>query len=97
MVDRRQTEYWDEISEQIEASIKHNDPATAYAMFKRLRGGKAASGKHADPGQDWQAAAAAALGTIMKKIYVVRWHQHLKSDTISEVMWTKKMHSNTMS
>ena len=59
MVDRRQTEYWDEISEEIEASIKNNDPATAYVMFKRLRGGKPASGKHADPGQDWQAAAGA--------------------------------------
>ncbi|CAF3909546.1 unnamed protein product [Rotaria sp. Silwood1] len=36
----RQTEYWDELSEEIESAIKEHDPATAYAMIRRLRGGK---------------------------------------------------------
>ncbi|CAF4895442.1 unnamed protein product, partial [Rotaria sp. Silwood1] len=37
----RQIEYWDELSEEIETVIKEHDPATAYAMIRRLRGGKA--------------------------------------------------------
>jgi hypothetical protein len=35
----RQTEYWNEVSEEIETAIKQHDPATAYAMIRRLRGG----------------------------------------------------------
>ena len=35
-----QTEYWDILSEEIEAAIKQHDPATAYAMIRRLRGSK---------------------------------------------------------
>jgi hypothetical protein len=40
MVDRRQTEYWDEISLEIETAIKQHDPATAFATIRQLRGGK---------------------------------------------------------
>ena len=40
MVDRRQTEYWDEISLEIETAIQQHDPATAFATIRRLRGGK---------------------------------------------------------
>jgi hypothetical protein len=40
LIDQRQTTYWDEISEEIEAAIKQHDPETAYAMIRRLRGGK---------------------------------------------------------
>ena len=40
IVDSHQTEYWDEISREIEASMKQHDPATAYGMIRRLRGGK---------------------------------------------------------
>lgn len=40
MVDSRQIEYWDEISKEIETAMKQHDPATAYAMIRRLRGGK---------------------------------------------------------
>ena len=39
-IDQRQTDYWDEISRDIESAIKQHDPATAYAMIRRLRGGK---------------------------------------------------------
>ncbi len=39
-VDQRQMEYWDKLSEEIELAIKQHDPATAYAMIRRLRGGK---------------------------------------------------------
>jgi hypothetical protein len=39
-VDQRQVEYWDNLSEEIELAIKQHDPATAYAMIRRLRGGK---------------------------------------------------------
>jgi len=39
MVEARQVEYWDEISEEIETAIKQHDPTTAYAMIRRLRGG----------------------------------------------------------
>ena len=37
----RQLEYWDEISIEIEKAIKQHDPATAYAMIRRLRGDRA--------------------------------------------------------
>ncbi|CAF1529412.1 unnamed protein product, partial [Didymodactylos carnosus] len=37
--DQRQTEYWDEVCEEIEGTIKLNDPATAFAIIRRLRGG----------------------------------------------------------
>ena len=40
MVDRRQIEYWDEISLEIETAIQQHDPATAFATIRRLRGGK---------------------------------------------------------
>ena len=40
-IDARQIEYWDEISLEIENAIKQHDPSTAYAMIRRLRGGKA--------------------------------------------------------
>ncbi|CAF4719350.1 unnamed protein product, partial [Rotaria sp. Silwood2] len=36
----RQTEYWNELSEKIEATIKEHHPTTAYAMIRQLRGGK---------------------------------------------------------
>jgi exonuclease III len=36
----RQLEYWDEISMEIETAIKQHDPATAYSMIRRLRGGR---------------------------------------------------------
>jgi hypothetical protein len=39
-VDKRQIEYWDELSEEIDQAIKQHDPATAYVMIRRLRGGK---------------------------------------------------------
>ncbi len=38
-IDARQAEYWDEICEEIEKSIKSNDPAAAFSMIRRLRGG----------------------------------------------------------
>ncbi len=40
MIKARQVEYWDEISAEIEEAIKQHDPATAYAMIRRLRGGR---------------------------------------------------------
>jgi hypothetical protein len=40
MVDRRQTEYWDEISLEIETAIEQRNPTTAFATIRRLRGGK---------------------------------------------------------
>ena len=40
MVDRRQTEYWDEVSLEIETAIQQHDPATAFATIRRLSGGK---------------------------------------------------------
>ena len=40
MVDRRQTEYWNGVSLEIETAIKQHDPATAFATIRRLRGGK---------------------------------------------------------
>ena len=40
MVDRRQTEYWDEISLETETAIQQHDPASAFATIRRLRGGK---------------------------------------------------------
>ena len=39
MVERRQEEYWDEVCENIEKSIKNNDPITAFSIIRRLRGG----------------------------------------------------------
>lgn len=41
MIEMRQIEYWDEISIEIETAIKQHDPSTAYAMIRRLRGGRA--------------------------------------------------------
>ena len=41
MVEAKQVEYWDEISEEIETAIKHHDPTTAYAKIRRLRSGRA--------------------------------------------------------
>ncbi|CAF1316375.1 unnamed protein product [Adineta steineri] len=38
-IDARQIEYWDEICEEIESSIKLIDPATAFSIIRRLRGG----------------------------------------------------------
>ena len=38
-IDVRQKEYWDEICEEIETSIKIHDPATAFSIIRRLRGG----------------------------------------------------------
>ncbi|CAF3935647.1 unnamed protein product [Rotaria sp. Silwood1] len=40
-IEARQVEYWDELSIEIENAIKQHDPATAYAMIRRLRGGRA--------------------------------------------------------
>lgn len=40
LIDKRQIEYWDELSVEIESAIKQHDPATAYAMIRRLRGGR---------------------------------------------------------
>ena len=40
-VEERQIEYWDELSPEIEQAIKQHDPATAYRMIPRLKGGKA--------------------------------------------------------
>ncbi|CAF1042994.1 unnamed protein product, partial [Didymodactylos carnosus] len=39
-VEERQNSYWEEISLEIENAVKQNDPATAYALIRRLRGGK---------------------------------------------------------
>lgn len=38
MTKKRQIEYWDEISEDIEKSMKNNDTATSFSIIKRLRG-----------------------------------------------------------
>ena len=40
-IEARQVEYWDELSLEIENAIKQHDPTTAYAMIRRLRGGRA--------------------------------------------------------
>ncbi|CAF0883692.1 unnamed protein product [Rotaria sordida] len=37
-IDKRQEEYWDETCEEIEASIKLNDPANAFNIIRRLTG-----------------------------------------------------------
>ncbi|CAF4748714.1 unnamed protein product, partial [Rotaria socialis] len=39
MTEQRQVEYWDEVCEDIEKSIKNKDPATAFSIIRRLRGG----------------------------------------------------------
>ena len=39
--EERQVEYWDELSIEIEQAIKQNDSSSAYAMLRRLRGGRA--------------------------------------------------------
>ena len=39
MTEHRQEEYWDEVCENIEKSIKNNDPVTAFSIIRRLRGG----------------------------------------------------------
>ena len=38
-IDERQEEYWDEVCDEIETNIKFNDPATAFFIIRRLRGG----------------------------------------------------------
>ncbi len=40
MIDKRKVEYWDGVSKEIETAITNHDPATAYAMIRRLKGGK---------------------------------------------------------
>jgi hypothetical protein len=39
MTEHRQEEYWDEVCEDIERSIRNNDPATAFSIIRRLKGG----------------------------------------------------------
>lgn len=39
MTEQRQVEYWDEVCEDIEKSMKNNDPTTAFAIIRRLKGG----------------------------------------------------------
>ena len=39
MIEHRQIQYWDEICEDIEHSIKNNDPVTAFSIIRRLKGG----------------------------------------------------------
>jgi hypothetical protein len=39
MTEHRQEEYWDEVCENIERFIRYNDPATAFSIIRRLRGG----------------------------------------------------------
>ncbi|CAM4830075.1 unnamed protein product [Rotaria magnacalcarata] len=38
-IEHRQEKYWDEVCERIEKSIKSNDPATAFSIIRRLKGG----------------------------------------------------------
>ncbi|CAF1538999.1 unnamed protein product [Rotaria magnacalcarata] len=38
-IEHRQEEYWDEVCEGIEKSIKSNHPATAFSIIRRLKGG----------------------------------------------------------
>ena len=45
-IEARQVEYWDELSIEIENTIKQHDTATAYAMIRRLRGGRAKIENH---------------------------------------------------
>ncbi|CAM4844407.1 unnamed protein product [Rotaria magnacalcarata] len=37
-IEKRQEEYWDEICEEIESSVKLNDPANAFNIIRRLSG-----------------------------------------------------------
>ncbi|CAF1454133.1 unnamed protein product [Rotaria sp. Silwood1] len=39
VTEHRQIEYWDEVCEDIEKSIKNNDLVTAFSIIRRLRGG----------------------------------------------------------
>ncbi|CAF2913171.1 unnamed protein product [Rotaria sp. Silwood2] len=39
MTEQRQVEYWDEVCEDIEKSMKNNDPTTAFSIIRRLKGG----------------------------------------------------------
>jgi hypothetical protein len=39
MTEHRQEEYWDEVCEDIERFIRNNDPARAFSIIRRLRGG----------------------------------------------------------
>jgi hypothetical protein len=39
MTERRHIEYWDEVCEDIEKSIRNNDPVTAFSIIRRLKGG----------------------------------------------------------
>ncbi|CAF4836694.1 unnamed protein product, partial [Rotaria sp. Silwood2] len=38
-IEHRQEEYWDEVCEDIEKSIKNNDPASAFSIIRKLKGG----------------------------------------------------------
>ena len=40
LVIQRQIDYWDDLSKEIEEAVKQHDPGTAYAMIRRLKGGK---------------------------------------------------------
>ena len=37
-VETRQREYWEELSVDIENTVKNHDPATAFQIIRRLRG-----------------------------------------------------------
>ena len=39
MTGQWQVEYWDEVCESIEKSMKNNDPTTAFSIIRRLKGG----------------------------------------------------------
>ncbi len=39
MAEHPEEEYWDEVCEDIERSIRKNEPATAFFIIRRLRGG----------------------------------------------------------
>ena len=40
LIDKRQIEFWDELSAEIESAVKRHDPATVYAMIRKLKGGR---------------------------------------------------------
>ncbi|CAF3715417.1 unnamed protein product [Rotaria sp. Silwood1] len=40
MVHEKQIVYWDELSKEIETAILNHDPASTYAMIRRLKGGQ---------------------------------------------------------
>jgi hypothetical protein len=39
MIEHRQKEYWDEVCEDIERSIRNNDRVTVFSIIRRLKGG----------------------------------------------------------